>query len=397
MLKGENIVCIANTSWFGKYAKSTVQLLERLARENNILFVEYPYTFKDVISTLKGKQQAPVSRMFGFNNRLFDIETNSGTKVKNLVVPPGLPLYFLKNEKIFNFLFRFNTYIYKVTLKKTLKKLGIKNPLVITAFNPFYGLAMLGKLNEKFHIYYCYDGVESSFFGNRIYDFEEKFSRKVQGIITTSDFLNDQKLKLNSKSFVVKNGVDFHIFSKWSKEKVHNRKRKKIGFIGSFDHRFDLETVEFAVAQLPEFDFEFTGDIRNAFSRAALSKYPNVSFGEHVQPNEVPPLMADCDAGIIPYLMNEVNRNIYPLKINEYMAVGVPVVMNHFADLPEFNNMISVADNKTEFVNKLRNEIETDNKEKIMKRIEFASKNSWEARTESFSNTLEKFLENTNN
>jgi hypothetical protein len=29
--------------------------------------------------------------------------------------------------------------------------------------------------------------------------------------------------------------------------------------------------------------------------------------------------------------MNEVNKNIYPLKINEYLAVGVPVVMTAFA------------------------------------------------------------------
>ena len=96
MIHDQNIICISNTSWFGNYAKSTVQILERLARHNNVLFVEYPYTIKDVISTLQGKQKAPVKRMLGIENRLTQIETNQGTKVWNLTIPPGLPLYFLK-------------------------------------------------------------------------------------------------------------------------------------------------------------------------------------------------------------------------------------------------------------------------------------------------------------
>ena len=392
MIHDQNIICISNTSWFGNYAKSTVQILERLARHNNILFVEYPYTIKDVISTLQGKQKAPVKRMLGIENRLTQIETNQGTKVWNLTIPPGLPLYFLKNEGIFNLLFKYNTYIYKKTLKKAIRKLGMQQPIVITAYNPFYGLSMLNKLKEKTHIYYCYDGVEDGFFGKRIYDFEDKFSAKVPGIITTSDFLNNQKLKLNKNSFVVKNGVDIKQFSKFVKTEVYNRTRKKIGFIGSLDPRFDIETVEYAVAQMPDFDFEFTGDMRNEMLVKQMSQFPNVKFHPPVQPKEVPELLSKCDVGIIPYIVNEINKNIYPLKINEYLAVGVPVVMNAFADLPEFENIVSVSHNKIEFVKMLKEEVANDSIEKIKERIEFASSNSWESRTESFSKILEKFI-----
>jgi len=97
MIKGENIICISNTSWFGNYAKSTVQILERLAVQNNVLFVEYPYSVKDIVSTLGGKQNAPIKRMLGIEEGLQIIDTNVGTKVYDLVVPPVLPLYFLKN------------------------------------------------------------------------------------------------------------------------------------------------------------------------------------------------------------------------------------------------------------------------------------------------------------
>ena len=80
MIKGENIICVSNTSWFGNYAKSTVQILERLALHNNVLFIEYPYSLNDVFSTLRGKQNAPISRMLGLKKSLQIIETNIGSK-----------------------------------------------------------------------------------------------------------------------------------------------------------------------------------------------------------------------------------------------------------------------------------------------------------------------------
>jgi len=392
MIKGENIICISNTSWFGNYAKSTVQILERLAVNNNVLFVEYPFSIKDVISTLRGKQNAPVKRMLGLEKSLQIIDTNVGSKVYDLVMPPVLPLYFLKNEKIFNLLFSINTFIYKQKVKKTIKKLGFENPIVITAYNPFYGLTTLKKLGEKASIYYCYDGVESGFFGKRIFDFENKFSTKVDGIITTSEYLNAEKKKLNANSFVVKNGVDFRVFLPFAKKKVFTNSRKKVGYIGSLDGRFDIETVENAIAKLGNFDFEFTGDLMNVKVKQRLEKYENVKFFPPIKQNNVPKLLATYDVGIIPYLVNEVNKNIYPLKINEYLAVGVPLVMNAFAVLPEFEGIVSIAKNKEDFIAKLLEETQTDTAEKIMDRINFAKSNSWDARTESFSVILAKFI-----
>jgi glycosyltransferase involved in cell wall biosynthesis len=245
-------------------------------------------------------------------------------------------------------------------------------------------------LGEKLHIYYCYDGVESVFFGKRIFDIENRFSAKVNGIITTSDFLNAEKRKLNPNCFVVKNGVDFKVFSKFAKIEVFKREHKRVGFIGSLDPRFDIDTVEYAVSKLQNFDFEFTGDMRNEKLKARLQKFSNVRFFDPIKPNEVPELLATYDVGMIPYIVNEVNRNIYPLKINEYLAVGVPLVMNAFAHLPEFDGLVSVANDKDEFVQKLVDETQKDSVEKIRKRIDFASANSWEARAESFGDIIRK-------
>ncbi len=271
-----------------------------------------------------------------------------------------------------------------------MRTLGFKNPIAITAYNPVFGLSLLHKLGEKSHIYYCYDGVESVFFGKRIFEIENKFLSRVDGVITTSDFLNAEKSKLNPNCFVVKNGVDFPAFSRFAKTTVYNRERKRVGFIGSLDPRFDIDTVEYAVSRLSEFDFEFTGDMRNEKLKSRLQKFANVRFFDPVKPTDVPQLLATYDVGMIPYIVNEVNQNIYPLKINEYLAVGVPLVMNAFASLPEFDGLVSVAADKEDFVRKLIAETQDDSEQLIRKRIDFTSSNSWEARAESFGNIIEK-------
>jgi len=393
MLKGETIVCISNTTWYGEYTKSTVQLMSLLAKDNNVLFVEYPFTWKDIVNTWRKKQKAPIMRMLGLKPTCEQISTNGNENVYHLVSPPVLPVDFIKIDSLFKILFGFNTFLYRKRLKRKLKNLGLKDPIVVTAYNPFYGLSMVGKLDEKLNVYYCYDGMGTRRHGKRIFPMDRKFSTVVDGIVVTSDYLKEDKKEFNSNSFVAKNGVDFSLFNQFAKQVVSNDKeRKVVGYIGSMDHRFDIDTVEYAVRNLKDFDFEFTGNLRNQEIKERLEKYQNVKFFPAVQPDEVPALLAKSDVGIIPYLMNDINKNIYPLKINEYLSVGVPVVMNAFAHLPEFEAQVSVAKNKEDFVKCLLSEINNDSDERIQNRIQMASQNSWEAKAVEFADVVETLM-----
>ncbi|WP_417941223.1 glycosyltransferase [Flavobacterium sp. RS13.1] len=395
MIEGKNIICISQTTWHGEFTKSTVQLLSLLAEKNTIVFVEYPFTVKDVVMSLLGKQRAQVSRMLGLKKRIIEEKTDSGAIVKHLVMPPVLPVDFIKNESIFKKFFSINVLIYKNQLRKTIKKLKLDNPIIITAYNPMYGLPMIGKLNEYLNVYYCYDGMDTQRHKSRIYSIEEQFCKQVDGIITTSDYLNAEKHKLNAQSYVVKNGVDFKLFEPHAKKNVSSPSaQKKVGYIGTLDFRFDIDIMEYVIQELPQVQFEFTGYLLNQNIKESLSKYDNVAFFKSVKAHQVPELLSKYDLGIIPYKMDEVNKNIYPLKINEYLAVGVPVVMTAFANLTEFKAIVKSAENKTLFKSYIENELKHDNDLLIKERIEFAKFNSWESRMVQFGNVLEKIINN---
>lgn len=395
-MENRDIICISYTTWFGKYTNSGVQLLSRLAKNNRVLFVEYPFTFKDIFTGMLGKIDAPVRKMLGLKPRLQPVKSAVGTTVFQLVVPPVIPVDWIKSDRLFYFFFRYNTWVYKLAVRKAMRKLGMKNPMVITAYNAFYGLHMIGKLDEAINVYYCYDGLETRRHGQRIIPVDAQYSRKVDGIIATSDFIKAEKEKFNPRCYVVKNGVDYALFSPSAKTKVLENKRKKVGYIGSLDHRFDLDIVEYAVKNCPDYDFYITGDFRNDAIKPRLGKYANVYFSGPIKPHEVPALLAQYDVGIIPYTQTEYNKSIYPLKINEFLAVGVPVVMTAFADLSDFKGMVSVAKNGEEFVKLLHDEIENDHVERIRERTEFAKSNSWDSRAEQFGDCLEDILAHRN-
>lgn len=391
MIEGKNIICISQTTWHGEFTKSTVQLLSLLAEKNTIVFVEYPFTVKDVLLSILGKQKAQVGRMLGLKKRIKDEKTDNGAIIKHLVMPPVLPVDFIGNESIFKKIFSLNAFIYKNQLRQAIKKLKLDNPIIITAYNPMYGLSMINQLNEYLNIYYCYDGMDTQRHKSRIYNIEKQFCKQVDCIITTSDYLNSEKKKLNPRSYVVKNGVDFKLFAPHSKKAVSSPDTiKKVGYIGTLDFRFDIDSMEYAIKELPHVFFEFTGYLLNSDIQDRLSRYKNVAFFKSVQAHEVPQLLSKYDLGIIPYKMNEVNKNIYPLKINEYLAVGVPVVMTAFANLSDFKSIVKAAENKELFKAFIENELKNDTNELIKERIAFAKLNSWESRAIEFSDIIEK-------
>lgn len=389
-MEGKHIICISQTTWYGEFTKSTVQLLSLLAEKNKVVFIEYPFTLKDVVMSLLGKQRAQVARMLGLKSRVQDLKTSNNAVVKHMVMPPVLPVDFINNETIFKLFFGVNVFIYKFWVKRIIKKYNLDNPIILTAYNPMYGLPMIGELNEYLNVYYCYDGMDTQRHKSRIFNIENQFCQKVDGIITTSDYLKSKKLKLNKNCHVVKNGVDFNMFVPHAKQKVNETSPKKVGYIGTLDFRFDIDIMEYAIKELPHVIFEFTGYLLNHNIVQRLSQYPNVSFFSSVKAHEVPELLSKYDLGIIPYKMDEVNKNIYPLKINEYLAVGVPVVMTAFANLKDFEGIVDAASTKEQFKFQIENQLQSDTNELITKRINFAKLNSWEGRAEQFGSVLQK-------
>jgi len=394
MLKGKKILCISHTTWEGEYTKSTVQLLSLLARNNDVIFIEYPRTIKDLIYGVLGKIKAPVKQMLGISKRMTTIQSTRNSYITHVIAPPMLPTDFTSNPWIYKIVSSFNFIIYKRLLKKIAKKISLENLILITAYNPRFGLGVMGYLKEYAHIYYCYDGMDLNTHHLSQLAADEELCKRADAVITTSDYLRKGKIKYNPNTYVVKNGVDLSIFKQVRKTCNQGiQKRKIVGYVGSLDFRFDIDLIAYAATKLPDVIFEFTGHVSFPKIIASLNQFDNIRFKPPIAAHEVPNYLIRFDIGIVPYQLLEVNKNIYPLKINEYLAVGLPVVMTCFAELPEFDGFVEVSKTKDEFVSILKEQMEHCNKDKIQKRIAFANQNSWEQRAISFGNIIQSIID----
>jgi glycosyltransferase involved in cell wall biosynthesis len=395
MIQNRSIVCIPLTTWDNSFTNTMVKMMSILSKKNKVLFVDYQYTYKDVITTVAGKKNAPLKRIFGFNERLRRVKTEYGSDVFVLTTPAVFPVNWIKQQESYNFFLKVNASLIKGSIQEAINDLGMTDPIVINGYNSFTGLPLAGAFNELLNIYYCYDEIKGDiWYKNHGPKVEEDYMRKADFVITTSVALQESKCGVNQNCFVVKNGVDFDLFNKASHYSKLAGKRKIIGYTGSIDERFDLDTMQYAIRNLPDCDFVFVGRTPNKVAKDAVEKFSNVKLLGSKRPDEVPDFLQEMDVCVIPYIKNEVTRGVYPLKINEYLAAGKAVVMTDFAPLAEFKEVASIVSTKEEFVASLKQELQNDNEYKKRIRIETARLNSWENRVEELSGIIERFVEN---
>jgi glycosyltransferase involved in cell wall biosynthesis len=99
----------------------------------------------------------------------------------------------------------------------------------------------------------------------------------------------------------------------------------------------------------------------------------------------LPAYLQHFDCCIIPYKVNKLTASIYPLKINEYLAAGKPVVSTHFSDdIYTFRDHAFIAETHDQFIRMIDVAIEENNSTKKIARIAAAQANSWEKRVKEF-------------
>jgi hypothetical protein len=101
------------------------------------------------------------------------------------------------------------------------------------------------------------------------------------------------------------------------------------------------------------------------------------------------------DCALIPFLCNTLTASIYPLKINEYLAAGKPVVSTGFSDdIRSFADCIYLAENPGDFVRLVGEALAENDPEKTRRRIEVAESNTWEARIRQLQDIVTSYKSN---
>src|SRR5690606_5281774 len=124
-----------------------------------------------------------------------------------------------------------------------------------------------------------------------------------------------------------------------------------------------------------------------------LAGLPNVIMTGPKKLEELPRYLQYMDCTIIPFKKNILTRSIYPLKVNEYLAAGRPVVSSDFSeDIVGFAPEVLIAKDADEFVTSIDRAISTNDANKIKARRKVAQSNTWTSRVEAFWRIVENYL-----
>jgi glycosyltransferase involved in cell wall biosynthesis len=260
---------------------------------------------------------------------------------------------------------------------------------MINAFTPVYGIVTQPFISPDKTIYYCYDEISAAKWLKTHGAWAEKiFIKKADTVIVSSIPLFNSKKAYNSNIHLVKNGVDFQLFQRFIDiKRFEDTSEFIIGYVGSIDDRLDYDLLIMLIESLPGVRFRFMGRCLDERAKK-IWKYENVEYLGTLKPVELAKEVNKIHLGLIPFVKNEFTTNIYPLKINEYLACGCAVVSTHFSDLSDFEKDIYISEKYSEFIELCKIALTENNMDKALKRVEVAKGNSWSSRAELFLSSI---------
>lgn len=388
MITNRNILCISTPPWESNYASTTVQLMRELAKHNNLLFVNNPFTIKDVTDGLRNKKVVPLKKVFGFKERLKKLPVGNGREVHVLTPPMILSAQFLPNNALYRAVTTWNGWLLRRTVQHYLKQLNMQHDLIhLVSFNPTLGLEVGRRFNERLLLYLCYDEIAAAPHLKKHGVWQEKaFGNMADATIVTSQGLYERKKTLSKHCYIIKNAADFPLFSTGFNPQIPAK--KQVGFIGTIDRRLDYPLLEHLIGSMPNVEFVFVGRIRMQAGADILRQYKNVVLTGAKDVQELPAYVRHFSVGIIPFKRSDFIKTVYPLKLNEYLAAGVPVVTTNFSYLDDFKDIVSITETTQDFTTCVLHEMFHDSLEKKKARQAVARANSWEHRAEEFSQVV---------
>jgi uncharacterized SAM-binding protein YcdF (DUF218 family) len=258
---------------------------------------------------------------------------------------------------------------------------------------------VIRELDAELTIYYCIDDLASSSpAAKRISRSESQLFREADLVFVTSEKLRQRASRYNDQVHLFPFGVDFVKFEQVRQSsdtiptELQQMSRPVVGYVGGLHRWVDQKLLANVVRGMPDASFVFVGPLQTETSE--LARAPNVHL-LGARPHEaVPRYIKGFDVGIVPYCSSEYTDHVYPTKLNEYLAMGIPVVATPLPEVARFNaqhgDIVGIAHDPLTFEAAIREAIRTGSARLTEQRIAVARHNSWESRIAMMSALIEQ-------
>lgn len=398
-----DIIMIALPRWDGPYSSTAYSLAKELSRYTRVFYVDNPVTFHEYMknrNTPEIKRRKPA--LF-FGEKFFLSPSAEYPNLYAVTPQITLPINWLSEGFIYNKLSQLNDGIISRSLNSLIKIFNVKKYIFINSFNPLIGRNLELVLKPLLNVYQSVDDIsQAPYMSKHGVRLEQEAITKADFTIVTSSYLRHTKSAFSKNVFLLPNAANTTLFRRAMKEDLAKppelkslpEDKKIICYIGNICQRLDYELLnKIAVAHADKILLLIGPRTRVDHGASLLARVPNVVLAGKKSLEELPAYLKYSHCCIIPFLCNQLTKSIYPLKVNEYLSAGKPVVTTNFSeDMVSFREVIQIAENHDTFVKLIQKAIDEDSPTASVERMMFSASNSWEARAHHFIDLTVEFL-----
>ena len=157
--------------------------------------------------------------------------------------------------------------------------------------------------------------------------------------------------------------------------------RPVIGYVGGIHKYLDTQLLAAMARARPEWSWVLVGPSQT--SMRELKRIPNIYLAGPKVHRDLPQYIRDFDVGIVPYKSNGYTATVVPTKINEYLAVGKPVVSTDLPEVIAFNShhdiIITSRNHASHFIASIEKALSASTENDVIKRRQtIAALNDWD-------------------
>ena len=373
-LSGRDIVCVGFADWDTELWTNQHHLMSRLARDNRVLFVESLGLRRP---QLAGRDLARIARRLRRG-----VAPPRAVDGLHVLSPLVVPLHRYAAVRALN------RRLLPRLVGRAARRLGMRRP-ILWAYVP-QAEVLLDALDPGLVVYHCVDdiaaqpGVDAASFRAA----EGHFAARADLVLASAPALAERMRTLSRNVLDAPNVADTATFARALEPgpvdaALEALPSPRIVFTGAVvATKLDVGLIAGLARARPGWSIALVGPVGPGDPRtdvSALAALPNVHLLGARPHGALPAVLRGADAAIIPYAANELTRSIFPMKVYEYLAAGLPVVATPLPALAGVAEIATAAD-APELAARLDDALASDTPARRAERSRAAAAHSWERR-----------------
>jgi len=383
ILRDRDIVCVGFADWDTDLWTNQHHLMSRLARENRVLFVESLGLRRP---QLAGRDLRRIARRLRRG-----LQRPRAVDGLHVLSPLVVPLHGNATVRALN------RRLLTRLVGRAVRQLGMRRP-ILWAYVP-QAETLIDVLDPSLVVYHCVDDIAAhSLIDTASFRAaEERFAARADLVLASAPSLAERLRTLSDNVIDAPNVADTELFAGALlpgpvDPQMAALPRPRITFTGAIvAAKLDISLLVTLARARPAWSFALVGPVGPGDPRTDVSRLaaePNVHLLGGRAYERLPEVLRAADAGLIPYARNALTDSVFPMKVYEYLAAGLPVIATPLPALAHVSEVLCAPDAEG-VARLLDSELAADSPERRAERSRAAAAHSWERRLEEIAAAIE--------